>query len=81
MTDRKYHALSGFEQVVLQKEHEDLLSLAKELVVAVEIASEFLPTHWKIDSVPLNKVELALAAVRVFDKTHSSKIGSQHCDT
>lgn len=68
--------MSAFEQVAMQRELEDLQELAQRLVVAVEIASDYLPQHWEMDSVPLNEIESTLAAVDVFNKTHETKISN-----
>ena len=67
--------MSCFEQVELQNEHEDLQILAQQLFIAVEIASDYLPQHWEMDSAPLDQIELALAAVDKYNLTHKTKIG------
>lgn len=75
MPNKPRNAMSGFEQVELQNEHEDLQELARQLFVAVEIASDYLPQHWEMNSVPLNRIEDALDAVNKFNLTHKTKIG------
>lgn len=67
MTEKTYHALSGFEQVALQREVEELNALVEELVVAVEIASDYLPQHWDMTSSPLNKINAALLLVAAYN--------------
>lgn len=59
--------------MALQQELEDLRKLAQQLVIALEVASDYLPQHWEMDSTPLNLIEPALVAVDEFNKTHETK--------
>lgn len=73
MSTKLRNVMSGFEQVKLQDEFDDLCVLVEQLIIAVEIASDYLPQHWEMDSVPLNNIEKALLAVKEYNQTHETK--------
>jgi len=60
----------------IQEELEDLRELAERLFTAVEIASDYLPQHWEMDSVPLVHIESSLEAVEAFNQKYDTKIGN-----
>ncbi len=43
------------------QEIDELKAHVERLLEAVEIASDYLPKHWDMQSVPLNKIDTALA--------------------